>query len=319
LSTWAKENEENPLHGLLPLSDRYILGGDIRSVCLQQRVEGQKEFKKYWLMNADLEAAMHLDKFWVSATAGMEPKGPRTEAQGFKSKVRGYFVRADLLDDHLSLRTGLFTPKFGLMLSDHTAFIRRASKLPADPEQTQFEATFLTDRWEATLALMVKSNMFDREGKSKSGVNFGVSRFIKKNRLNLNVMKTKLSLDTSETDTLVLGTSGVLTFSKRFFGMYELSKIQNTLTSSGVNEKTNELANYFSLNCEVKRGVIPFVRYEYWDSNLSTKNTSTGRWGGGLSWYPRPHFQFEGKYLRSIINSSGLSNNEVSGIFHYYF
>jgi hypothetical protein len=319
LSTWTSENAENPVHGLLPLSDRFVLGGDVRSVYFNRKTEGLGSSSKYWLMNADLEAAANFGPLWLSLTGGMEPRGPSGSGQEFEGKFRGYFARVDLLDDHLSIRGGLFTPKFGLMLSDHTNFVRQASKLPADPEQTQIETIFLTDRFEATLALLVENKSFDREGKSKSGTNIGISGKIGKSRINLNVMKTKLSLESTSSEALVLDTSGVLTFSNKWYGMYEILKTQNSSKTTESTIKKDELANYFSINYELKKGFIPYVRYEFWDTDLSTKNTSVGRWGAGFMWYPRPHFQFEGKYSRAIINSAAISVNEATGIFHYYF
>lgn len=317
LSTWKYENEENPAHGLLPLSDTFLLGGDARWVSIN-RTTGDKTLKKFWRMNTDIEGAVHYGPMWLSAMMGTEPAGPNSK-QEYDPKVRGFAARADLWDDHVQLRTGLFIPRYGLMLSDHTTFVRRASGLPPDAEQTQFEASFQSDHFELFAAGLARSTLFDREGKTKSGFNFGASGYYRRIRLNVNALVTQLKLDSGRIDSVALGTSGVVTFTRHVFGMYEFVRVTNTLESEGTKQVTNELANFFSLNIEPFRGVIPYVRYEFRDTNLATKNTSTGRWGGGANWYPRPHFQFEGRFLRSIANATALASNELSFILHYYF
>lgn len=325
LSTWRYEKEENPLNGLLPLSDRYLLGGDLRWVYMNRKVEDQDDFKKFWRMQADLELGVHVDPtwfepMWLTVAAGTEPAGPMTkEEDADKFKIRGYMLRINTWKDHIIARVGYFIPKFGLMLSDHTAYVRIASGLTPDSEQTQAEIIYQNDMIEVTTGVLVESTANDREGKSKSGFNLGLSGFYKNIRANLNVLSTNLALEGLDMSMLNTSASAVVTMTSRMYGMFEYDRIKNTSKSEGSETDTDSVATFSSLHFELYRGIIPYTRYEYWDSDLSSINNSNSRWGVGANWYPRPHLQTEARVLRTINNRSQLPANQIDVILHYYF
>jgi hypothetical protein len=319
LSTWRYENEENLLHGLVPLSDRFLVGGDVRYVDLRRKT-GDQKFEKFFRMQTDLEAGVHFGPVWATYAVGTTPSGPTTpKEEAEEVKTRSFAARVDLWDQHVILRAGLFMPKFGLMLSDHTAFVRIASGLNPDGEQTQAEATYQDDRLEVTAAALVESEAFDRKGKTKSGYGLGVSTFLRRSRFNLNLLSTTLPVEGADVKTTAVSTSAVVTATPRIYGMAEIARVMNTIATEVADLTSNALANYFSVHYEAYKGLIPFLRYEFWDTDIVPPNTSTQRWGGGVTWYPRPHLQVEARYLRGIANQTITTSDQSDVVLHYYF
>ena len=320
LATWHYDGEGDFLHGLVPTSDHYLVGGDARWVNYQGKT-ADTTFKKFWRMQTDLEVGVHFGPAWLTGMMGTSPAGP-TDDQRLHSNLvhRGYQARVDLFDEHLLLRAGLFTPRYGLMLADHTAFVRTATGLNPDDAQTQVEAIYQGDMFEFGVAGLVANNMYDRKGKTESGYNLSASAFILgKNRINLNMLSTKLSTDSSDMLVTNYGISGVLTFTRWLYGMFEIDRIRNNLKFSGSEQQKESLADYFSINAEPFRGFFPYLHYEFLDSDTTLPDTSTGRWGVGASWHPRAHFQFEARMLRSFANSTHSTTDETDAIIHYYF
>lgn len=320
LSTWAYLGEENLLHGAARPNDFILAGGDARWVDYRTKSAGVS-FRKFWRMQTDLELAAHAGPVWLQGMMGTKPAGPNDDPKDSSKLIhRAYSARVDLFDDRLLIRGGLFVPKFGLMHQDHTAFTKVALGLPPDAEQTQAEATVQSDNWEMTVASLFENDMYDRKNKSKSGLNFGLSGLIGKyNRLNLGILQTVKSSATSKSVTTAYGFSGVVSITKKIFSLFEIDRLLQSFDANGVVTTSNGVVSYFTLNGEVFKGFISSLRYEYWNREIALRDMGTRRWGGGLTWYPRPHFQFEFRALRTIVDGSSSTLDESTLILHYYF
>ena len=321
LSTWHFEGEENPLHGLVPVSDRYLFGGDVRFADYRLKSDSTK-FEKFWLMQADVEAGAHLGNVWLTATGGTKPAGPNDRPEDTRTPVvRGYLARVDLLDEHLVLRGGLFLPKYGLMLSDHTAWVRTITGLGPDKEQTQLEAIYQDDTFEVSLAALVEDSSFGRENKSRSGFNAGAAMMVKdRHRFNANILQTRLTNDGGTSDMLAFGVSAVLTYTRRLFSLLEVDRAATEFRApDGSVSKRVEFAGFGTLSYETHRGIIPYGRLEYRSADAGDTQSSSNRWGGGLNWYVRPHVQLDGRILHKSSSTADSSQNESTLILHYYF
>jgi hypothetical protein len=320
LSTWSYENEQEALHGLVPSMGTFLVGGDARWVKTKTKT-GETTFEKFWRMQTDLEAGLHVGPVWLSGMWGTKPAGPQDDPKDHGRLVhRGYSARVDLLDDRVLLRGGLFMPKFGLMSADHTLFVRSVPGLTPDGEQTQAELIIQDDDFEVSLATLMVNKMYDREFKTKSGYNAGVSAFVAgRNRLSVSALSTKRVSGTTDLIMNAYGTSGVLSLSREVYAMFELDRVDNIIKSPTTKSGTSALVNYFSLNAEVVKGLIPYLRYEFYDSNIVAPDTSTGRWGAGFNWYPRPHAQIELRVLKTVANANQSMTNETDVVLHYYF
>jgi hypothetical protein len=253
----------------------------------------------------------------------MKPRGPYEVPAEDKNKilVRGFSGRVDLFDDQFLIRAGLFVPSFGLNLIDHTAYVRNAVGLGADSEQSQVEATFQSEALEVGAAAIFVNEGFDRKEQTKSGAALHASTFIaSKHRLNLSYLSLGTARGGVTSRRQSIGISGSLALSKRSFLLGEIDQTLALIESSLFELKTSSLASFMTLNYEVFRGVIPFVRHEFYDPNQKEKKDSLNRSGLGLAWHPRPHFQLESRILRTVYEDvANKANDSVEGIIHYYF
>jgi hypothetical protein len=320
LSTWSYENEGEALHGLVPSMETFLVGGDARWVKMKTK-NSETSFEKFWRMQTDVEAGLHVGPVWLTGMWGTKPAGPMDEPKDHGRLVhRGYSARVDLLDERVLLRAGLFMPRFGLMSADHTLFVRSVPGLTPDSEQTQAEVIIQEDNFEVSLATLMVNKMYDREYKTKSGYNLGVSAFVAgKNRLSLSVLTTKRVSGNTDLIMNAYGTSGVLSLSRAIYAMFEMDRVDYITKSTTSKSGASALVNYLSLNAEVMKGLIPYLRYEFCDSNISAPDTSTGRWGAGFNWYPRPHAQIELRFLKTVANANQSMTNETDAVLHYYF
>ena len=323
LSTWSFENEQNPGQGLLPLTEMFLLGGDARWVEYSRKMGDNKD-KKFWRMQTDIEAGVHVGPVWFTGAMGTEPAGPVPNPDAKKNLiVRSFASRVDLFDEHVMVRAGLFIPKFGLMLQDHTAFVRAVTGLdPNSAEQTQIEALYQDEMFEVSAAGLIANENFDRAGKTRSGYNLGASTFLQgRHRFNVNLLSTTQKIaGGSEARQLIAGMSGIVTLHPRVFTLFEFDRIANENWSGGaLSSKATAFADFVSFNVQLFRGLIAFLRYEYYDSDIGIPDTSVNRWGGGFTSYPTPHVQLEVRLQRATQPGGGDMTDEANGVLHYYF
>ena len=320
LSTWHFVGEERPLYGLMPTTNTVTIGGDSRWMSYQSKSD-TSQLSKFWRMQSDLSIGGHYGPVWLSVTGGTKPAGPfDDQSEHQQATLRGYAARVDLFSEHVTVRAGLFMPKYGLMIEDHTAFIRSVTGLGPTAEQTQIEATYQADQFEVTAAGLIVDNSNDRKGRSRAGVNLGGAVFLAgRHRLNLNLLSTSLTQDGNQSQQTAFGTSGTLTLTRIFYGMYEVDRVTNSQSQSGSTQTTAMMTSYLRAAAHVFKGVDPFVQHEYLNSDVSQSNAVTQKLGGGANWYPRPHFQMEGRVFRITQAATNSSSTESDMVLHYYF
>jgi hypothetical protein len=320
LSTWAREGEERFLQGLVPMHDNVFFGGDARWIKYEAK-SLNRHVEKFWRMQTDLEAGVHFGPIYVTGMMGTKPAGPNDDQKEHANFVhRGYMVRADLLDEHVVLRGGLFMPRYGLMLADHTAYIRQATGLNPDGAQTQVEAIFHEDFFELSLATLIENSSYDRKAKSHSGYNLGVSGIVGgNNRISASVLSTTKKTSSVEVSMMAMGLSAVVSLTQQLYAMVEIDRVHNGTKTSTVLSHSEAIVDFATLNYEAYKGLIPYVRYEFIDTDMNRPDTSTSRMGAGVNWYPRPHAQFELRVLQAKSNASKSTTNSTEGLLHYYF
>ena len=320
LSTWAIEGEERFLEGLVPMNDNVFFGGDARWIKYDSKTVN-RHVQKFWRMQTDLEAGVHLGPIYVTGMMGTKPAGPSDDQKDHVNFVhRGYMVRADLFDEHVILRGGLFMPKYGLMLADHTAYIRQATGLNPDGAQTQVEAIFHEDFFELSAAKLIEDSTYDRKRLSHSGYNLGVSGMVAgDNRISASVLSTTKKSGSVEISMLAMGVSAVASLTKELYLMLEIDRVHNETITSTATSRSEAIVDFATLNYEAYKGLIPYLRYEFLDTDMNLPDTSTLRIGLGVNWYPRPHAQLELRALHANSSASKSSTDTTELLLHYYF
>lgn len=321
LSTWFVPGEENLLHGAVPSSERLLVGGDLRWVYDRYEGGGRSE-EVFWRMQSDVDFVFHVGDAWFQAAFGTKPAGPRDDMKKHGRLLsRSYAVRYDLFDERLIVRGGLFMPKYGLMMADHTTYTRLSAALTPEDEQTQFEITYQDDDFEVSAAILFDREVSTMNERPKKGFNVGIAKMLgTRNRATLGLLKTEQVSDTNNRSVTSIMMSVVLTFTNKLYSMLELNRSNDQVMAEGKKIISDSAALFYSLNYEVLRGLSPFVRYELWNTQLTASGRKITRLGPGFNWYPRPHLQAELRHLITMSESSdSKSTNSTELILHYYF
>ena len=155
ISTWAKKDEEQPLHGTAGTPPEWLLlGGHFRQI--QTYVENdQVKEGRYFTMQRDAEAGVHVGKFWAVSSLGKETSAiPRANGH-YKLLSRRHFVRYDFTEEFM-IRFGKFYPRFGLMVPNHGSGIRRGMGFDQGMETNNIEILYGGEFLEASLTGVVK-------------------------------------------------------------------------------------------------------------------------------------------------------------------
>jgi hypothetical protein len=100
---------------------------------------------------------------------------------------------------------------------------------------------------------------------------------------------------------------GTLTLGKTFFTHFELTRAWNTGLTKDVTLLRSGL--------EIFKGLIPFIQFQgRTDRSLPGKDQF--KYGGGIQWLPRPHFEFVFQ-VEQLSSKSGDSQENFL-LFHYY-
>ena len=77
LATWSNEEENKPLYGMVTLPESVKLGGDIRAIQTYSDTPKIRE-GRFFLMQADIEAAWVSESFTLVGSTGWDPGSPMT-------------------------------------------------------------------------------------------------------------------------------------------------------------------------------------------------------------------------------------------------
>jgi hypothetical protein len=133
-------NEAQFLFGVVHLPDELLLGGDVRSLAIRVAPKGAPATNEYWLMQADAEGQVSIDRVHVSGSIGYAQRGALPAAMTHNDRhnlvSRLHWVGLDLDEDkQWMVRAGRMNLPFGLRIIEHTAWVRSATR--TDTNQSQ--------------------------------------------------------------------------------------------------------------------------------------------------------------------------------------
>jgi hypothetical protein len=142
LSSFGRSNgsgepgrEHEFLFGLLPDTLPVSLGIELRPSRLDVDSDGFESTRNL-LMNADLTAAMRLDRWTLYAQIGRQPRGDDPRVASFEHWVSYESGRG------LGFRVGRFLPAYGVKLADHTSLNRASVGLDNNDQVYAVELSF---------------------------------------------------------------------------------------------------------------------------------------------------------------------------------
>ena len=166
LSKWGAKGEEKWAYVVAP-PEWLSLGGDVRG--LQTFYNSAKtERARSLLMQADVEAAVQIEKWTADLSAGYQASSSANATGSNLISRRHYLMYRP--SDTLSFRVGRFQLPYGINLPDHFASIKRGLKWDDGSESYNLEAAYLGEDYDFFLTGTV-----GRPDNTKLGRDKGVS------------------------------------------------------------------------------------------------------------------------------------------------
>jgi len=301
MSTWAYEGEASPTYGLFDLPLWLDIGGDVRQVEIKSEYEGLDPYQTKFIMQFDIEVALHLTKRITLVTSGgrygVDYKWERRRTYGLLK-----------VTDGVKFRFGQFFPAYGIMIDDHTKLFRRALGFDQGRESVNAEVSY-NGRWGDLIVTRVFGNKpsFDskdngglavRNGDDDGGTIRAGKYFTKKFQLGLSYLKDRTRKSLGAYMIWGMGRSG-----------HWLMQIDRLSRDDG--EHIDLVFN--RLGYEMFQGFHVKWEYQYQQS----ENSKTNVMGGAIQWFPRPHWEF--LVQQDLVKTDGNKITNSLVMVHYYF
>lgn len=306
ISTWSTEKEEGLFHGLIDTSkvDEWLaIGGDYRGVQVHQENERIKRGR--WVdMQAGFELAIYQPNWAVVSFIGQYLK-PNEWANTSPRYYAIYKPR-----DELYLRVGRFLPNFGINLPDHILSTRMGLGFGYGQERDTAEISWLGEEWNFIGSYYVTPEKLSKQ--NEKGWVLNIQKvFGEHYKAGVQYLSEKNDAQTRT----IFGYTGALAWSEKFSTLIEVD--QQITTTSGVDRK--EIATMQRTAYEVAKGFHVAVLTDYSQSNLDVGSTKQFKYGPGVQWFPRPHFDVQAFWTRE--QAPALSEKEGDYawlVVHYY-
>ena len=285
LSRWNSGESESQFAYLYTPPESISLGGDLRFLQTYKDTQFRRT-AQYFIMQADLEAAVTLGQFSGVGTLGIRKGG------GALGR-RHYLVYRPM--DPVSIRLGRFMPTFGINTADHVIVTKRGLGFDQETETYNFETAWVGENLNAYLTAVggrPDDSSLDREKGAALQLSLLISE---KHKLGLSYF---YGSKTSSNRHLG-GPFGIFGLSPSLVFLAEWDfQSKNTGLTSGT---PSGFVNYHKLDYELTQGLHAFLSQEF--SQLSSNDASTRSeiYSIGAQFFPRPHFELLAQWQKQKI------------------
>lgn len=308
LSTWGREKEENFLHGLVDnesVNEWLILGGDFRAVQVHQEHDTLRR-GKFIKMQAGVELGINQPNWAVVAFIG------EFIQEEWLGNAPRYFALYRATDE-LAVRAGRFIPQFGLNIPDHILSTRGPLGFGYGTEKDAAEVSWLGEDWNFIGSYYktpeLKSNL------NESGYALVVARALgPKNKIGLQY----LSQENDLSDRTIVGLTGLFGWSEHLYTTVEYDRTSDLFKAPG-STTTEGIYILHKTGYEFFKGFHGIILNDYLQTNVEIGATKNYRYGPGLQWFPRPHFDFQLFWTRQQSALNTLREGDYAWfVMHYY-
>lgn len=317
LSTWAYDGEERPAY-FINQPDWLKLGGDYRSVYVYQNTPLLSE-GTYQYMEGDIAAAASWKQWTAQLRIGYQnPDGAETFGDHVISEEHYLMFHAT---EEAAIRVGRFYPAYGIVTPNHSLLIRDQLNIH-QPDQLgdgttyNAEASYIGDPYN----FIVTGNFGrpDSDVQRDIGVTAVASRaFGERYRLGVSYLYGTDNTHNRQ----VFGPYGLLGFTQQLYLLTELDfQAYTPTTEAGYNPVQWGFAQTNRFGFEVVKGLQAVVDQEFARVNFKNVSSLRQRYGLGLWWYPRPHFQLAIEYQQRQDRSQPFKNffDYMYLLWHFY-
>ena len=303
VSTWGRNDEEQPFHGLVKIPDgtldRFLLGGDSRYI--SRKSQGKiSEVDEGFLMQAQLRIGFAFEKIKFLITLG-KIENPRE-----KSDVRyvspEYYVLW-MPKEEAYIRAGRFEPVFGLRLPDHNIWARSEAGLQPWIERDTLEFILEGEAQFSSVAGFQSTSALN-PSLQHTGYAASIYHIFKERyRAGLSMMAAEGQGSRSR----VYSLNGTFGFTEKLYSMSEYLRSSN----NGIDKDVG----FLRMGYELWKGVVPLLQGQY-KKTLSQTDSKQVKIGAGLQFYPRPHFEVMS--LIENVQTTKENTFEYTLMLHYY-
>lgn len=327
ISTWSNKGEEGFLHGAVDTSsvDEWLaIGGDYRGVQVHTDYTAKstginKVDGRYINMQIGLEMGVIQPKWAVVGFLGQYNFDDPThynQVQAEVSRLYGLYKPTD----ELTFKVGRFQPNFGINLPDHNLSTRtrlelgaisyRGGKLSIEDKNTA-EVFWLGEEYNFSFAgYRIRSELTNENDK---GFTYTGSKVFAE-RFKVGIQGLREKSDTREKT--IYGLTGHLGWNEKWSTLAEVDTVKTKPNGAA---ETTGIAAVQRTGYEAFKGFQVLLLNDYYQANKDNGGTKNYRYGPGIIWYPRPHFDFQFFYTKEQRSSLKEEGDYAWLMTHYYF
>lgn len=312
MSTWGWEGSEEPLFGAVKNKEWFKLGGDAR--VLQTYLENSKVKQgRQFVMQRNFEFGIRSGKTWVVATLGSQEGPAGTPGKGEFLSERHYLLWETSEDTRV--RVGKFRLNFGLYDPNHTRVTKSSLGFGSNSETYNLEFSKHTDTDETFLTATLGRLDVPRDRSSERALSATYAKYLGPKT------KAGTSLLIGESSTQRRSLAGLFAvFPAITNSVVKLeADLQRTTAAATPNDSRDSFAGFTSFGYHLAKGVLPYMFYEYLQSDFEAGKTKQNAPGVGVQWLPLPHIEVQAEYKRQILESAPDRPNNIGWLlFHFY-
>jgi hypothetical protein len=307
LSTWNKEGEGQFLYGALKTPDWLELGGDLYELQLYTDTPQARD-ARFIFMHNDVEGAATYKNLTLYASVGyLDQAGSIIDHMISHEHYLMYKVT-----DQINVRGGRFDKAYGINTYDHSLFIRQNLGMDQGTETYNVEASYIGDKFDVFV-----TGDFGRPDSSVANAESGAA--IRSSIALGDTYKVGASYyygSNSLDQRHLFGPYGILGFTHHFFVLAEMDfQSLKNITRPG-SEASFGPATYLRTDYEFVQGFHVYLTHEYLQNQFGD-DAYTNAFGGGIQFFPRPHFEITGFAKHEV--TPGIASTEVAALLlHYY-
>lgn len=305
ISSTGYKNEEQPLHGALSffrkpkLLERLVVGGDARYLHRKVDSKTSETEEKFW-MQAQLRAGLLFEKIKLIGSLG-NIENPRVTDKVEWVSPEAYAIITP--EQKFSLRAGRFSPMYGLRLPDHNLWVKTEAGLQPWLRQDSAEMIFEDEATLVSLAGFQSSSRMPVSFQT-TGYTFNVYRILAETyRLGFSGTNAEGQGVRRRTATA----HGTLGFTKDWYAHIEVLRSWTTGITKDV--------GFFRSGYELFKGFVPYGQFQS-RVDRAQKGNGQVRYGGGILFYPRPHFEIQVQVEQQ--QAKPTNSQEAYLMLHYY-
>ncbi len=319
LSTWHYDGEESIGHGLIKNKDGkefqtpdwIQVGGESRWI--QTYVDNLQATQRQWFaMQNEIETALKFSNFSIVGNLNIEGGPPNSPDTGLlvSERLFGMFN----LTDETYLRAGKYLLPFGIDQANHTSVISKGLGWDEGSESDNFEVGYIGEKYN-----LILTTDFGRPDnlslKSERGVALNLAYNLQTTH---KLGWSTFSGNSNDNTRLVTGPYAILGFFRKLVLLSQFDMQFKDSKDPAVSEQRGFVV-FNRLQYEVVKGLHPYVIHQIAYPNSSTVTSRYDSYGGGLMWFPRPHFEFWAEWdkERNIAVSPSYTDSAWL-VLHYY-